>query len=301
VPPASPFEIHAFADGAAFAARLARALGAGPTRRVTVSRFPDGERLVRVAAPCRRRALLVRSLHAPDEKLLEVLLAADALRRSGATREVTLVAPYLPYLRQDRAFRPGEPVSASVIGGVLGRAFTRVVTVEPHLHRIARLADVVPGRATALPAAPALARWLARGRARPILVAPDAEAEPWVRALGAETGLPWLVGRKERLGDRRVRVELPALPPGAHALLVDDVASTGATLVAAARALRARGAQRVDAVVVHALFAPGALGRLRAAGVRSVVSTDTVPHRTNAIPVAGLVADALRARGRGRG
>jgi ribose-phosphate pyrophosphokinase len=299
VPAASSLEIHAFADGAAFAARLARALGAGPTRRITVSHFPDGERLVRVAAPCRRRAVLVRSLHAPDEKLLEVLLAADALARSGA-RDVTLVAPYLPYLRQDHAFHDGEPVSAAVVGGVLGRAFTRVVTVEPHLYRIRRLSDVVPGRASALPAAPALARWLARHRARPLLVAPDAEAEPWVRALGWETGLPWLVGRKERIGEGRVRVELPAVPPGAHALLVDDVATTGATLAAAARALRARGARRVDAVVVHALFVPGALGRLRAAGIRSVASTDTVPHRTNAIPVAGLVADALRPRGRAR-
>jgi ribose-phosphate pyrophosphokinase len=291
----SALEIHAFADAASFAGRLARALAAGSTRRVAVHRFPDGERLVRVGSPARRRAVLVRSLHAPDEKILEVLLAADALRRSGA-REVTLVAPYLPYLRQDRAFHPGEPVSALVVGDLLGRAFTRVLTLEAHLHRIRSLSDVVPGRASSLPAAPALARWLARGRARPCLVAPDAEAEPWVRALGAATGLPWLVGRKQRLGDRRVRVDLPAVPPGAHALLVDDVASTGATLAAAARALRARGARRVDAVVVHALFAPGALGRLRAAGVRAVSSTDTVPHRTNGIGVAGLFAEALRPR-----
>ena len=299
MPPSSAPEIHAFAEAAPFAGRLARALAAGPTRRVTVHRFPDGERLVRVTPTAPRRAVLVRSLHAPDEKLLEVLFAADALRRSGA-HEVSLVAPYLPYLRQDRAFHPGEPVSARVVGELLGRAFTRVLTVEAHLHRIPRLSDVVPGRASSLSAAPAIARWLARGRARPVLVAPDAEAEPWVKALGVATGLPWLVGRKERLGDRRVRVELPAVPPGAHALLVDDVASTGATLAAAARTLRARGAHRVDVVVVHALFAPGALGRLRAAGVRGVTSTDTVPHRTNAIGVAGLLADALRPRAAAR-
>ena len=295
MPAASALEIHAFADATAFAARLARALAGGPPRRVVVTRFPDGERLVRVGAPVGRRALLVRSLHAPDEKLLEVLLAADALRRAGA-RELTLVAPYLPYLRQDRVFRPGEPISARVVGELLGRAFSRVLTVEAHLHRIARLSEVVPGRARSLAAAPALARWLARRRGRPLLVAPDAEAEPWVRALGAETGLPWIVGRKERLGSRRVRVELPAVPSGAHVLLVDDVASSGGTLAAAARGLRAGGAGRVDAVVVHALFAPGALARIRAAGVRSVASTDTIRHRTNAIPVAGLVAAALRPR-----
>jgi ribose-phosphate pyrophosphokinase len=288
-------EIHSFADGAPFAARLARALAAGPVRRVEVHRFPDGERLVRVATPVGRRAVIARSLHHPDDKLLEVLLAADALRRGGA-REVVLVAPYLPYLRQDRVFEPGEPVSARVVGGLLGRAFDRVVGVEAHLHRIARLADVVPARAESLSVAPALARWLARSRRRPLLVGPDAEAEPLVEALAEETGLPWLVGRKERLGDRRVRLVIPPLPPDAHVLLVDDVASTGATLAAAARALRARGARRVDAVVVHALFAHGALARLRGAGVRTVCSTDSVPHASNAIPLAGLLADALRRR-----
>lgn len=288
-------EIHAFADGAAFATRLARTLGAGRVQRVEVHRFPDGERLVRVASPARRRAVVVRSLHDPDDKLMETLLAADALRRSGA-REVILVAPYLPYLRQDRAFRPGEAVSARVVGGILGRSFDRVLTVQAHLHRIPRLADLVPGRAESLSAAPALARWLARGRFRPCLVGPDAESEPLVRALAEETGLPFVVGRKERLGDGRVRVHLPVLPPEAHALVVDDLASTGATLAAAARGARARGALRVDVAVVHALFSPEALRRLRGAGVRRVVSTDTVPHKSNAVSVTALLADALRRR-----
>jgi ribose-phosphate pyrophosphokinase len=288
-------ELHAFDDSFALARRLARALGSAPPAPVLVHRFPDGESLVRVG-PAPRRAILVRSLDRPDEKLVELLLAADALRRQGA-RQLTLVAPYLPYMRQDRVFHAGEPISQRVVGTLLGGAFDRVLTVEAHLHRIQRLSEVIPGSARSLAAAPALADWLARSRSRPCLVGPDAESAAWVSTLAKTSGLPWIVGRKRRLGDRRVRVELPPLPGASRrALLVDDIASSGATLAAAARALHRAGATRVDAVVVHAIFAPGALRRLASAGIARLVSTDSVAHESNEIGVAPLLAAAIRRR-----
>jgi ribose-phosphate pyrophosphokinase len=285
-------DLHAFDDSFALARRLARALGSRPPRPVLVHRFPDGETLIRVGAAA-RRAVLLRSLDRPNEKLVELLLAADALRRRGV-RRLTLVAPYLAYMRQDAVFHAGEPVSQQVLAALLSAAFDRVLTVEAHLHRTPRLSAVFDCPARSLGAAPILAEWLARGRGRPCLVGPDAESEPFVRDLAARSDLPFLVGRKERLGDRRVRVRLPELPRGTRrALLVDDVASSGATLAAAARTLRRAGARSVAAVVVHALFAPGAEGRLRRAGVSRVVSTDTVAHPTNGIGAAPLLAAAL--------
>jgi ribose-phosphate pyrophosphokinase len=262
-------------------------------RTLALHRFPDGESLVR-ARVAAREAILLRSLHDPDGKLVPLLLAADALRRAGA-RRVVLVAPYLPYMRQDRVFRRGEPLSQGVVGRLLGDGFDRVLTVEAHLHRTPRLGDVVTCPARSLPAAPLLARWCASHPALRLVVGPDEESEPWVRGLARRAGLAWAVGRKRRLGDRRVRLalpELPKLPAGARCLVVDDIASSGGTLAAAARALRRRGL-RVDALVVHALFAPGALRRLRAAGIERVVSCDTVPHATNRIRVAPLLAAAL--------
>jgi len=187
-------------------------------------------------------------------------------------------------------------VSQRVVGAVLGRAFDRVLTVEAHLHRIRRLGEVFPCAARSLPAAPALGAWCRRHAASALLVGPDAESAPWLRALSRESGLAYVVGRKQRRGDRSVRVELPALPPARRALLVDDVASSGATLASAARALRRAGVERVEALVVHALFAPGALARLRRAGLARVVSCDTIPHRSNRIGVAPLVARALEGR-----
>jgi ribose-phosphate pyrophosphokinase len=256
-----------------------------------VHRFPDGESLVRVRALRGPHAVVVRSLHDPNAKLVEVLLAADALRRAGA-RRVTLVAPYLAYMRQDAVFAPGEPVSQRVVGEALGRAFDAVLTMEAHLHRVRRLADVVRG-GRSLSAAPALAAWVRRAGAGCVLVGPDAESEPWVRAIAAAAGLPWVVGRKERLGDDRVRLRLPPLPPCRWAAVVDDIASSGATIAAAARIVRRAGVRRVEAAVVHAVFAPGARARIRAAGVRRIVSCDTIPHSTNAVPTAPLLAACL--------
>jgi ribose-phosphate pyrophosphokinase len=238
-------------------------------------------------------AFLVRSLHQPNIKLIEVLLAADALRRAGA-RRVVLVAPYLPYMRQDAVFTPGEPVSQKVIADCLGRSFDQIVTIEPHLHRIRRLSDVFPCDAVALPAAPVLAQWIRHTGRRSLVVGPDEESEPWIRAVAQAAKAPWAVGEKERLGDRRVQIRFPALPPCSRAVIIDDIASSGGTLVAAARALRRSRVPTVDAAVVHAVFAPRALTRIRAAGIRTLVSCDTIPHPTDAIRSLPLLAAAVK-------
>ena len=289
--------LHVFPDTRRLARALARASGLA-SRAIRVHAFPDGESLVTVRHASRAEAIVVRSLHDPNAKLFEVLLAADALRRAGAPR-VTLIAPYLPYMRQDRVFKRGEPVSQRVLGALLGDAFDRVLTVEAHLHRIARLADAVPrAGARSLSAAPVLARFLGTRRGDTLLVGPDAESAPWVRAVARRAGMAWAVGEKQRAGDRRVRLRLPPLPPAGRAVLIDDIVSSGATLAAAARALRRHGIATVDAIAVHALIAPSALARLRRAGIRHIWSCDTVPHPTNAISTAPLFAAALgRVRG----
>jgi ribose-phosphate pyrophosphokinase len=284
--------VHAFADSVTYARQIARRLRV-PCAPVRVHRFPDGETLIHVQAPAPRDAILVRSLDDPDRKLIEVLLAADALRRAGA-RRITLVVPYMPYMRQDKVFEPGEPISQRVIGTLLGNACDALLTLEPHLHRVRRLAEVVPCRARALSAAPAIAEWVGRHARGALVAGPDAESEPWVRAVAQQAGTRYAVGRKERFGDRRVRVHFDTLAaPPRRAVLIDDIASSGATLAAAALALSAAGVRAIDAVVVHAIFAPGALALMRRADARRIVSCDTITHPTNAIRSAPLFAAAL--------
>ena len=289
-------EVHAFPDEAGPAGRFAGALGL-PLRLIRPHAFPDGESRPTVTATAGAGAILYRSLARPDDRLMPLLLAADALRRAGAGR-VDLVAPYLPYMRQDRVFAPGEPLSQAVMGRVLSGAFDRILTLEAHLHRTPDLAAVFPGLvARNAGGGEVLAEALARLRPRVSLVAgPDSESAAWAGAVARRLGAGVLVAGKRRLGDRDVTVQYPDDPrlAGAHIALVDDICSSGGTLAAAARALKAAGAARITAAVVHGLHDARIARALKAAGVDRLVVTDSVAGPGRRLPVAGGLARAWR-------
>lgn len=275
------------------ARRLAAAAGLDYAD-ITVHRFPDGESLVRLPGTLPPRVILYCSLDNPNAKLVELELAAATALRLGAQR-LTLVAPYLCYMRQDTAFHPGEAISQHIIGALLARHFDTVITVDPHLHRTRDLHQAIPvRRAVALSAAPVMADWLAAHAERPLLIGPDEESQQWVQAIAGPGGLEHGVARKQRLGDREVRIELPELSvAGRQVVLVDDVASTGRTLAEAARQVAALGAVSISVLVTHALFVEDALAQLRAAGVGDICSTDSVRHPSNKLQLAKLLAGAL--------
>jgi ribose-phosphate pyrophosphokinase len=257
-------------------------------------RFPDGELKLRLPASLSEHVVLQRSLDRPNEKLLELLLAAQTARELGAKR-LTLVAPYLAYMRQDIAFTPGEAVSQRIVGRFLADLFDAVITVDPHLHRVATLQEAVPvHRAVALSGAPLLADLIAVRRPGAMLIGPDGESAQWVAQAAARHGFDFAVCSKVRHGDHAVDIVLPPLAVrGRAVVLLDDIASTGHTAARAARLLLAAGAATVDLAVTHALFAEGAPGLLHAAGIGNIWSSDSVAHPSNAVSLAPLVAAAL--------
>lgn len=283
-----------FDDEAAMASRLAAAAGLTPVA-IERHRFPDGELKLRLPPQLPARVVLLRGLQQPNEKLVELLLVAGAARELGA-RHLTLVTPYLAYMRQDMAFSPGEVVSQRVVGGFLARLFDAVITVDPHLHRIATLGEAIPvADPVWLSGAPALADWIARERPGALLLGPDEEAAQWVEQAAARIGHDSAVCRKVRHGDREVTIALPEVAlRGRRVVILDDMASTGHTVAQAARLLLAAGAASVDVAVTHALFAEGAEQALHDAGVGAVWSTDCIPHASNVVAMAPQLARALR-------
>ena len=286
-----------FDDEAALAGQAASALGM-VLAVVERHRFPDGEMRLRLPAELPARVVLWRGLQQPNEKLVEVLLAAQTARRLGA-KHLTLVSPYLAYMRQDIEFNPGEAISQRIVGGFLAGLFDAIITIDPHLHRVATLHEAMPVKdAIALSGAPLLADHIATQRQNPLLMGPDEEALQWVALAAQRHGWDHAVCRKTRHGDCEVDIELPDLPvAGRVVVLMDDVASSGHTLARAAVKLRAAGAKSVDVAVTHALFAPGAVQLVRSSGVGEIWSADCISHPSNAVSIVPEVVRSLKGLG----
>ena len=286
-----------FPDYRASAMRLASALGV-PYKEIQVHRFPDGETRLRLPQGLPRQAIICRSLNAPNEKLVELALAAATARELGV-RRLALVAPYLCYMRQDKAFHPGEAVSQKVVGAMLAGHFDALVTVDPHLHRVAALGEAVPVRTpVALSAADPMAAFIRREVAGGLVIGPDQESAQWVEPIAAAAGSGHVVANKRRVGDREVEIDLPSgTYTGRDLVLVDDMASTGRTLEALIECLRPHRPGSISVMVTHALFFADALARLRRAGASRIWSTDSIPHSSNVILLDRLLAAGIESMG----
>lgn len=280
----------------------ARDLGTRLGARVLVPeirQFPDGELYVRLDACDGRDALagevaIVGNLS--GDNFLRVAFLAGTARDHGA-RQVGLIAPYLAYMRQDSRFKSGEGVTARYFAQLVSGTVDWLVTVDPHLHRLDSLGHVYTIPTTIARAAPEIARWIAAEVHRPVLVGPDAESVQWVSAVAERCGAPFVILEKTRRGDRDVSVTAPSGAWNGHTpVVIDDIVSTGRTMIEATRQLRAAGSAPPMCVAIHAVFADALGDALLAAGARGIVTCDTIPHVTNRICVAAPLADAVRQR-----
>jgi len=280
---------------------LARAIAAlaGATLLPTlVSAFADGESRVRIDADVQDADLyIVQPTSTPtNERLMTLALLAEAARAAGAGR-VTAVVPYFGYARQDVRNSVGEPRSAQLAARILRCAgVDRIVALELHTPALESAFEMplVHLRADELmlPAIRSL------GLSGLTVVSPDAgglkRAQRYATALAA----PLAVVAKTRPGaDAAVALQVLGEVRGRACLIVDDMASTGGTVAGAARALLETGAAQVHALFVHAVMAPGALERICAASVRTIITTDSVPsasdRRVHVVPIAALIAQTL--------
>lgn len=259
-------------------------------------RFPDGECYTRINVEKLDDDVAIVQNTFPDGNLVEMLLLQDAARRLGA-KSITLVIPYFGYARQDRVFKSGEPESAKIMCKILDMNCDRVITVDIHKESVL---DNFSCPHKDLKAAKCIADYFA-GKGIDIVMSPDIGAAGRAKEVGGYMKLPSDHLNKTRLSGTEVKIE-PATADvkGKKVLIVDDMISTGGTIIAASAALREAGAEAVYVACTHGLFVNNALERFTGSSVESVLSCNTLNSAVSHISVAGIVADALKAASKGK-
>jgi ribose-phosphate pyrophosphokinase len=160
-------------------------------------------------------------------------------------------------MRQDRRFMPGEAITSRQVAHLLSEAFDWLVTVDPHLHRYGSLAEIYSIPTHVIHAAPLISQWIRMNVANPLIIGPDSESEQWVAAVAEDARAPHSVLEKTRRGDRRVEIKLRDLDrwKDRTPVLVDDIISSGQTMLEAVRLLAAQGWAAPVCIAVHGLFA----------------------------------------------
>lgn len=274
---------------------LAHLTGVGHAR-LQLHRFPDGEIYVRYPVSLEgQTVVLVCTLDRPNEKVLPLIFAADASRELGAT-SVGLIAPYLAYMRQDQRFKPGEAVTSQSFANLISNHFDWLVTVDPHLHRYHHLPELYKARSFTVQSAPLISKWIKSNVVKPLIIGPDVESEQWVAAVAQRADAPYAVLAKTRYGDRDVQIAIPWLEHWWYhtPVLVDDIISTGATMIQTLGKLKEKALRPPICVAIHGVFANGAHEAILGAGAERIVTTNTIPHKGNAIDISELLAAGLR-------
>lgn len=263
-----------------------------------IREFPDGETYVRLLSDVKdKTCVVVCALHHPNEKFLPLYFLSKLLKDSGAGK-VTIVTPYLGYMRQDKQFNPGEAVTSEYFASIVSQFIDGLITIDPHLHRRLSMSEIYSIPCKVLHASGLISKWIKENVMYPLLIGPDSESEQWVSEVAREANAPHIVLEKTRRGDRDVEVSVPEVKRyrDRTPVLVDDIISTARTMIQAVKHLNDTGMKAPVCIGVHPVFAPNAYEDLIIAGVEKVVSCNTITHESNGIDISFLLSEALKTK-----
>ncbi|MEM1879016.1 MAG: ribose-phosphate pyrophosphokinase [Desulfurococcaceae archaeon] len=262
---------------------------------VEVKKFPDGETYVRILTDVSGRDVVyINSLQRNvNEAVVETLLTLDALRDLGAARIIAVI-PYMAYARQDSRFNPGEAISIRTLAKLFKSVkVDHLITVDMHLHRISDPRELFGADFHNVTGVVELARYFKANYSleNTVVVGPDEEAEQWARTLSRELGgLEYTVLRKTRISADKVVIETGDVNvAGKNAIIVDDIVSTGGTIVEAVKALRSLGVRDLMVGVVHPILVNTAYIKLLRLKLKDIVGTNTVLSPISKVSVAPAI------------
>lgn len=257
--------------------------------------FPDGESYIRCLDDVKGRDIYILShLHHPNEKILPLLLLANTLNDLGA-RSVGLIAPYLSYMRQDVRFHEGEGITSRYFAKLLSGHLDWLITVDPHLHRYKSLDEIYSIKNRSLTSVDSIAGYIKQTINNPVIIGPDGESKQWAEKVANVVGCPFEVLSKHRYGDKDIRISIPHVENyvGHTPVLVDDIISTGKTMILAAQHLTDAGLPTPTCVAVHGVFAAGSLQEMMDQGLQ-VVTCNSIEHESNQIDLSELLCEGIK-------
>jgi ribose-phosphate pyrophosphokinase len=271
-----------------------------PIGQMEVSRFTDGEVSVQIEENVRGKDVFVIQPTNPpvNENLMELLVILDACRRASPKR-ITAVIPYYGYARQDRKDKPRVPITAKLVANLLIAAGAqRILTMDLHAPQIQGFFDIPVDH---LFAAPVIIGYLqSKELKNPVVVAPDVGSVKTARSFAKRLNAPLAIVDKRRDNPNSVEaIHLIGEVEGCEAIIVDDLISTGGTIVEASKVLKEHKASAVIASCTHGVFSADAMARLRKSDISELIVTDTIPQESipgviTVLSVAELLGEAIQ-------
>jgi ribose-phosphate pyrophosphokinase len=262
---------------------------------VKFRKFPDGELYVKLQKDVKgKNVFLVQSFYGDiSDCIMEVLFAANTAKKLGA-KKVTLIAPHFPYHRQDKSFHFGESVSIHSMGRLMDQTVDEIVIMDPHLHRIDSLSKIFKIKAIKVTANDTIAQYIKKNIKSAAIIGPDWESFKWAEYIGKKIGCEYHILHKKRWSSHKVKiyfrkgVELT----GKKVVIIDDIISSGHTILETIKALKGIGIKDITVICVHGIFAEGSLKVLQKTGAK-ILSCSTIPSAASKIDVSKALADAV--------
>lgn len=272
-----------------------------PCKKVDVEHkiFPDGESYLRIAGKVEGEdVVIVQSTYKPQDTHVFQLISLSRTARDLGAKRVVAVVPYLAYARQAERYREGEAVTSKIIAEMLEfSGVDLLITVDVHSEIALKSFRI---RTKSLSSVPAVVNYIknVKGIRDPVVVAPDKEREQHVSLVAERLGTDYIYLTKQR--DRltgKVTTTIDDVSTtkvrGRDALIVDDIISTGDTMLNAINLIRKAGSRDIYAICTHPVLASGALEKLMGSGLKGIAATDTIPSPISVISVASIVASYL--------
>jgi ribose-phosphate pyrophosphokinase len=268
-----------------------------PYFQTKLNNFPDGEIYLQFTKSVKNKHLIICQTFQPNpnQSLQQIIFAAKNAKELGV-KKITLVAPYLGFMRQDKRFHAGENISANIMAELLSKYTDKLITIDPHLHRIRKMNWVFKNKAVALTSNPVIADYIQKNFKNEVIIGPDWESYQWAQRIAKRISVMSTVLRKVRLSSRKVESKMvnPIEIKNKNVIIVDDIISTGHTIMEAAKKAKKLKAKSITAICIHGLFVEGAIKKMKAKGVKQIICTNTIEKPQSKIDITSLLAEELK-------